>query len=139
MLAWMVNDKGIEPHVPVWDKTQRKDGTLSSSEFVWDEQANEYRCPQGQPLRSDWRPFKNPRTHITQAGTIVYRASQHDCAGLPTEAAVLPQHTDPQDRTQRPRGSPRRGSRINASDQYRAVAASSARRSRCCSPISSAS
>ena len=51
LLGWMVNDKGIEPHVPVWDKTQRDDGTLSSSDFEWDEQANEYRCPQGQPLR----------------------------------------------------------------------------------------
>jgi hypothetical protein len=29
----MVNDKAIEPHVPVWDKTQREDGTLSSSDF----------------------------------------------------------------------------------------------------------
>jgi hypothetical protein len=34
LLGWMVNDKGIEPHVPVWDKTQRDDGTLSSSDFV---------------------------------------------------------------------------------------------------------
>src|SRR3546814_12574909 len=43
MLAWMVDEKGIEPHVPVWDKTQRQDGTLSSTDFQWDEDANEYR------------------------------------------------------------------------------------------------
>lgn len=24
MLAWMVEEKDIEPHVPVWDKTERK-------------------------------------------------------------------------------------------------------------------
>jgi hypothetical protein len=24
MLAWMVDEKDIEPHVPVWDKTERK-------------------------------------------------------------------------------------------------------------------
>jgi hypothetical protein len=29
----MVNDKAIEPHVPVWDKTQRADETLSGSDF----------------------------------------------------------------------------------------------------------
>lgn len=29
MLAWMVNDKGIEPHAPVWDKTVRNDNSLS--------------------------------------------------------------------------------------------------------------
>ena len=39
MLGWMVEDKRIAPHVPVWDRTERKDGTLSSSEFVWDEPA----------------------------------------------------------------------------------------------------
>jgi hypothetical protein len=43
MLNWMVNEKQIEPHVRVWDKTQRTDETLSSGEFVWDEKANEYR------------------------------------------------------------------------------------------------
>ncbi len=26
MLGWMVNEKRIEPHVPVWDKTERTDG-----------------------------------------------------------------------------------------------------------------
>jgi hypothetical protein len=36
-LGWMVNEKAIEPHVPVWDKTQRQDDTLSSSDFKWDE------------------------------------------------------------------------------------------------------
>jgi len=33
MLAWMVEENGIEPHVPVWDKTHRDDGTLSSANF----------------------------------------------------------------------------------------------------------
>lgn len=47
LLGWMVNEQAIEPHVPVWDKTQRQDDTLSVSDFRWDEQANEYRCPQG--------------------------------------------------------------------------------------------
>jgi hypothetical protein len=30
LLGWMVDEKQIEPHVPVWDKTQRDDDTLSS-------------------------------------------------------------------------------------------------------------
>jgi hypothetical protein len=29
--------------VPVWDKTARQDDTLSSTEFVWNPQTNEYR------------------------------------------------------------------------------------------------
>jgi len=90
MLAWMVQDKGIEPHVPVWDKTRRKDGTLSSGEFQWDGQADEYRCPQGRSLRRERRSFSKPRTHITKADTIVYRASQFDCAVCPMKQRCCP-------------------------------------------------
>jgi transposase len=89
-VGWMVNQKAIAPHVPVWDKTQRSDGTLSSSEFQWDEKANEYRCPQGQPLRSDWRIFKHPRTRITKANTIIYHATQAACGQCPMKAQCCP-------------------------------------------------
>lgn len=90
LLGWMVNNKAIEPHVPVWDKTQRNDDTLSSSAFQWDEQADEYRCPQGQPLRKEWRLFKRPRTHITKANTIIYHASQSACGKCPMKARCCP-------------------------------------------------
>ncbi|MBA3505272.1 MAG: transposase [Betaproteobacteria bacterium] len=90
LLGWMVNEKAIEPHVPVWDKTQRNDETLSSSDFQWDEHANEYHCPQGHVLRSQWRAFKNLRTHVTQADTIIYRSSQSDCATCPMKARCCP-------------------------------------------------
>jgi hypothetical protein len=50
MLNWLVNEKQIEPHVPVWDKTEQSDDTLSRSDFQWNEQRNEYRCPQGYAL-----------------------------------------------------------------------------------------
>lgn len=90
MLAWMVDEKKIEPHVPVWDKTQRQDGTLSSSDFRWDDQANEYHCPEGHVLRSERRPFTKQRTHITKADTIIYRSSQLDCVTCPMKARCCP-------------------------------------------------
>jgi len=90
LLGWMVNDKGIEPHVPVWDRTQRDDGTVSSTDFAWDEQADGYRCPQGKALRKQRRTFKNLRTHITKAGTIIYRSSQSDCANCRMKAHCCP-------------------------------------------------
>jgi hypothetical protein len=86
----MVKDKGIAPHVPVWDRTERKDGTLSSSEFVWDEQANEYRCPQGHALLSERRPFTKQRDHITKEAVVIYRASQNDCTGCPMKQQCCP-------------------------------------------------
>jgi Transposase DDE domain len=82
ILGWMVEEKQIEPHVPVWDKTQRDDETLSSSDFLWAEPADEYRCPQGHVLRSRWRAFKtcvpmSPRptpSSIDRANQIVRHA-----------------------------------------------------------------
>src|SRR3984893_18573804 len=90
ILGWMVDEKQIEPHVSAWDKTQRNDETLSSSDFEWDGQANEYRCPQGQPLRSEWRIFKRPRTRITKANTIIYHASQAACSKCPMKSRCCP-------------------------------------------------
>lgn len=90
MLAWMVDEKEIAPHVPVWEKTKRNDDTFASTEFQWSEQDNEYRCPAGNALRSEWRPFKNKRTHITKADTIIYRSSQLDCATCPMKERCCP-------------------------------------------------
>jgi transposase len=90
MLGWLVDEKQIDPHVPVWDKSERQDGTFSRSDFAWIDQANEYRCPAGKALRCDWRPFKNPRTHITKADAIIYRSSERDCALCPLKARCCP-------------------------------------------------
>ena len=93
MLAWMVDEKGIEPHVPVFDKTERKDGTFERDAFQWDEAADEYRCPAGQTLRRERRQYKNPRHHITKANTIIYRAGQRDCAACPLKSRCCPNMT----------------------------------------------
>jgi transposase len=90
MLVWMVDEKGIKPHVPVWDRTQRQDDTFSSSDFQWDEQANEYRCSAGHALGIERRPFKQPRTHVTKADTIVYRAGQTGCGNCPLKSRCCP-------------------------------------------------
>ena len=90
MLGWLVEEKQIAPHIPVWDRTQRDDATLSSGDFEWDERANEYRCPRGQPLRSEWRIFKRPRTRITKANTIIYHASQAACSECAMKSRCCP-------------------------------------------------
>jgi DDE family transposase len=41
-------------------------------------------------LRRQWRPFKNLRTHITKANTVIYRSSQADCAACPMKARCCP-------------------------------------------------
>jgi len=80
----------IEPHVPVWEKSDRDDGTFSRTEFAWSEQDNSYGCPGGKVLRSNWRAFKVPRTGVTKADTIIYRASEHDCRGCSLKEQCCP-------------------------------------------------
>ena len=91
MLAWMVDEKGIEPHMPVWDKTGRQDDTLSSQEFQWNEAANEYRCPAGKALRCDWRQLD--RSPITKDNIINFRSRQADCSNCPMKSRCCPNTT----------------------------------------------
>ena len=90
MLGWMVEEKNIEPRVPVFDKTERNDGTFEREDFEWNAAADAYRCPAGNTLRCRWRPFKNPRTVITKADTIIYRSRIKDCATYPLKARCCP-------------------------------------------------
>jgi hypothetical protein len=36
MLNWLVEEKDIAPHIPVFDKSKRDDGTFSRSDFRYD-------------------------------------------------------------------------------------------------------
>ncbi|MDH3647027.1 MAG: transposase [Gammaproteobacteria bacterium] len=89
-LGWMVNDQGIEPHVPVWDRGGRSDGTFSRSDFIFDEATDSYTCPNGKQLRRFRRNFRKPRTGITKSNEIKYRASQFDCAACPFKERCCP-------------------------------------------------
>ncbi|MCP5084441.1 MAG: transposase, partial [Alphaproteobacteria bacterium] len=75
MLAWLVKEKGIDPHIPVFDKSGRKDGTLSRADFTFDTEKNIYVCPQGKPLTTTGR--------IDKSRTLYYRASKLDCDACP--------------------------------------------------------
>jgi transposase len=79
MLDWLVDEKQIEPHIPVWDKSVRQDGTFSRSEFTFDAQANRYTCPAGKFLKPTWRMKKrNPNMHRALQQTARYQQSRRD-------------------------------------------------------------
>ncbi len=82
LLSWMVDEKDIEPHVPVWDKSQRKDGTLSRSDFDWDEAANVYHCPGGQQLQTTGK--------VTREQTLIYRSKNRACSACPHKQRCCP-------------------------------------------------
>jgi IS5 family transposase len=72
MLAWLVNERGIEPHIPVFDKSGRKDGTFSRAAFSYDQAADVYICPGGKTMTTTG-------TLVNDEATLLYRASKHDC------------------------------------------------------------
>ena len=51
LLKWLV-DRQIAPHIPVWDKSARCDGTYSRADFVFDRSRNIYICPNGKLLHT---------------------------------------------------------------------------------------
>jgi hypothetical protein len=58
MLGWLVEEEGIEPYIPVIDKSERKDGTFSRDDFTYDRQttatpvpAANSSCSSGAPTR----------------------------------------------------------------------------------------
>ena len=52
MLGWLVNERAIEPHIPVFDKSTRDDGTFSRGDFNYNQEADIYVCPAGKALTS---------------------------------------------------------------------------------------
>ncbi len=82
MLAWLVEEKGIVPHIPVIDKSGRKDGTLSRADFQFDAERDVYICPQGKLLKTTGR--------VHDGDHLLYRASTPDCAICPLKERCTP-------------------------------------------------
>ena len=90
MLNWIVEQKQIEPHTPVWDKAERQDGTYGRSDFTWDAEADCYRCPAGKLLPRYRRKFKQQRSGINKDNHIRYSARQCDCAACEHKPRCCP-------------------------------------------------
>ena len=71
MLGWLVYEHGIEPHVTVFDKSTRQDGTFSRDDFAYDHVGDVYSCPAGKMLTTTGSRV--------EGATLRYRASKYDC------------------------------------------------------------
>ena len=71
MLAGLVHERGIEPHVPVFDKSKRADGSFSRDDFTYDHQGDVYFCPGGKMLTC--------KGTVVNDNRLPYRASKYDC------------------------------------------------------------
>ena len=89
-LAWLVKHKGIAPYIPVFDKSNRTDGTFSRADFVFDAERDRYTCPAGKELVQFRRTYAIPRSGVTAEGTRLYRASKLDCDVCKLKAQCRP-------------------------------------------------
>ena len=91
MPGWLVEDRKIAPHIPVWDKSKRTDGTFSREDFAYDTTADRYTCPAGNTLETSRRKFSKPRpTNVSKDGLIRYRARKQDCETCHLKAQCCP-------------------------------------------------
>jgi len=90
MLEWLVHDQEIAPHIRVFDKSKREDGTFSREDFNYDPEADLYRCPSGKELKRYRRAFSSPRTDPPADDTHRYRARKADCDACPLKSGCCP-------------------------------------------------
>jgi len=83
MLNWLVYEHGIEPHVPVFDKSTRTDGTFSREAFTYDHDKDVYFCPASKMLTCTG-------TLVNDGATLLYRASKYDCDACPMKPRCCP-------------------------------------------------
>jgi len=81
MLGWLRQQR-IEPHIPVWDKAGREDGTFSRDGFTFHADRNVYTCPGGRVLKTTGR--------VHDGKTLLYRASKRDCDRCPLKPRCCP-------------------------------------------------
>jgi len=86
MLGWLV-DRGIDPHIPVWDQSELSaKGKFPRSDFTYDKARDLYICPGGKELKTSGT--------VHDGTTIKYIAKRSDCAACP----LKPQCTTGQER-----------------------------------------
>ncbi len=83
MLAWLVEERGIEPHIPVFDKSGRTDGSLSRADFTYDHAGDVYICPANKLLTTRG-------TLVNDDATLMYRASTFDCGDCALKPRCCP-------------------------------------------------
>jgi transposase len=83
MLNWLVEEKDIAPHIPVFDRSERDDGTFSRSDFRYDPTSDVYHCPASKTLTTTG-------TLVNDGTTLLYLARKHDCDNCELKARCCP-------------------------------------------------
>ena len=84
-LHFLADVKGIEPHVPVIDKSKRDDGTFSREDFNYDEVRDCYVCPNDKVL-----PRSSRKRRSRGDDMISYFSRVADCRSCPLKLRCCP-------------------------------------------------
>jgi len=80
----------ILPFIPVIDKGERTDGTLSRSDFTWDDENDRYICPEGKDLRHTRRNYSDPGRVSTEMKARKYCPTKADCQACALKTKCCP-------------------------------------------------
>lgn len=83
MLNWLVEERQIVPHIPVIDKSARRDGTFARGDFRYDQDSDTYTCPAGKALATSG-------ALVNDGATLLYRGSTLDCGSCQFKARCCP-------------------------------------------------
>ena len=76
LLGWLVNDRDITPHIPVWDRSKMLgQGKFTRTDFAYDKDRDVYLCPNGKVLTTTGKAH--------DGRTLKYMARKSDCAACP--------------------------------------------------------
>ena len=78
-LGWLVHEMGIEPHIAVFDKSKRTDGTFSREDYAYDHSQDRYLCPGGKELKQYRLAGRMTKAKSPKDGLLRYRAMKSDC------------------------------------------------------------
>ena len=120
-LAWLVHERGIAPHIPIIDKSQRQDGSFERADFAFDRAADAYTLPRRQAAPAAAEDLCEATGRRGRHGALPRQ--QVRLRALRAEAAMLPQGACPQNPALDPRGRPRPCARPRHNRRLRRLAA----------------
>ena len=89
-LAWLVGDRGIEPHIPAFDKSPRRADTFDRPAFIFDHEDDSCICRGDDRIRQSNRNFSTALQSVNADGFIRHRARDKECGACGLKEQCTP-------------------------------------------------
>ena len=92
--AWLVHDRGIGAH-PVFDKSERHDGTFERTDFTYDHRRRDLHVPGRKGTAQRQKAYQNALPLVDENGLMRLRASKLDCDAFDLKPRCCPRTRPP--------------------------------------------